>query len=72
MIVVKKENNHISVLLDGYSDSVLIEFQTLLKALFDKFYQNKMEDQLLEAILDVVSDFVEEHTQKTKGEEKDD
>ena len=68
-----KETHELTSHIKGDSELLLFEFNILTKMLLESFNAHGQVTIVLDEILDVVSDFAEEHTpEKTKGEKKDD
>ena len=65
-----KETFNLITHFKGDSELLLFEFNALTKELLNSFHQHGQELLVLEEITDVVSEFAEKHTPKTKGEKK--
>lgn len=67
-----RKSHQLIKVLKGDSDLLLFEFHVLTEQLLEAFLEHGQEVLVLDEITDVVSEFAEKHTPKSKGEKKDD
>ena len=67
-----KKTGNLTSHIKGDSEILLFELNVLINKLLESFHAHGQETLVFDEILDVVSNFAEEHKPKTKGEEEND
>ena len=67
-----RKTHAMTTYIQGDSDAILTELHCIIEKVLDSFHVYDQELLVLEEITDVVSEFAEKHTPKSKGEKKDD